>query len=62
MKMLVFNYPDSKVFVFARNEKERHFALELGAVWAGDIVDIPPGKMWMQSLTLHLPGNPSWKL
>ncbi len=35
-------YPNSPVFVFARNEKERTFALELGADWAGDTADAPP--------------------
>lgn len=35
-------YPDSQVFVFARSEKERAFALELGADWAGDTADTPP--------------------
>jgi propanol-preferring alcohol dehydrogenase len=35
-------YPDCKVFVFARSEKEREFALELGADWAGDTADVPP--------------------
>ncbi|MGI9248899.1 MAG: zinc-binding dehydrogenase, partial [Woeseiaceae bacterium] len=35
-------YPNSKVFVFARSETERHFALELGADWVGDTCDCPP--------------------
>ena len=35
-------YPDGRVFVFARSEKEREFALELGADWAGDTSDRPP--------------------
>jgi len=35
-------YPDCKVFVFARSKKEREFALELGADWAGDTADAPP--------------------
>ena len=35
-------YPDCKVFVFARSDKEREFALELGADWAGDTADAPP--------------------
>jgi propanol-preferring alcohol dehydrogenase len=35
-------YPNSKVFVFARSETERHFALELGADWSGDTSDRPP--------------------
>ena len=33
--------PDSPVFVFARSAKERAFALELGATWAGDTRDRP---------------------
>ena len=35
-------YPSTKVFVFARSDKERAFARELGADWAGDTVDSPP--------------------
>lgn len=35
-------YPASKVFVFARSEQERAFAVELGADWAGDTGDVPP--------------------
>lgn len=35
-------YPTSKVFVFARSEHERAFAIELGADWAGDTADAPP--------------------
>ncbi|MDJ0711424.1 MAG: zinc-dependent alcohol dehydrogenase family protein [Woeseiaceae bacterium] len=35
-------YPSSKVYVFARSEKERSFALELGADWAGDTTASPP--------------------
>ena len=33
--------PDSPVYVFARSETERAFALELGAAWAGDTTDRP---------------------
>ena len=36
LKLVRHRYPDSAVYVFARNPKEREFALELGAVWAGD--------------------------
>lgn len=36
LKMAKYKYPNSKVFVFARSQKERHFAKELGAVWAGN--------------------------
>ena len=35
-------YPDSSVFVFARSERERRFALELGAHWSGDTEESPP--------------------
>lgn len=38
-------YPDSGIYVFARNKEERDFALELGASWAGDIEDLPPTPM-----------------
>lgn len=45
LKMARHMYPDSRVFVFARSEKERIFARELGAVWAGDTADISPEKL-----------------
>jgi propanol-preferring alcohol dehydrogenase len=35
-------YPHSPVFVFARSPRERDFALELGAAWAGDTAEAPP--------------------
>jgi propanol-preferring alcohol dehydrogenase len=35
-------YPDSPIFVFARSERERRFALELGAHWSGDTEELPP--------------------
>jgi alcohol dehydrogenase, propanol-preferring len=38
-------YPDSKIFVFARTDRERNFARELGAVWAGDIGEGPPARL-----------------
>jgi propanol-preferring alcohol dehydrogenase len=45
LKMVRHRYPSSKVFVFARNEGERAFAKDLGAVWAGDTGDEPPERM-----------------
>ena len=38
-------YPQSKVFVYARTERERNFARELGAFWAGDFGEEMPEKM-----------------
>ncbi len=42
LKLIKFKYPESEVYVFARNEKEQKFALKLGAKWAGDTADKPP--------------------
>jgi propanol-preferring alcohol dehydrogenase len=45
LKMVEHKYPKANVFVFARSEKERHFAKELGAVWAGDTDEESPEKL-----------------
>lgn len=45
LKMVKYMYPRTKIFVFARKKEEREFARELGAEWAGNILDIPPLKM-----------------
>jgi propanol-preferring alcohol dehydrogenase len=45
IQMIGHKYPSSKVFVFARNEKERAFAKRLGAHWAGDTVEKSPEKI-----------------
>lgn len=42
LKLIRYRYPESEVYVFARSEKERAFALELGAMWVGDTVTKPP--------------------
>ncbi len=42
LQLANYLYPNSPVIVFARSEKERNFALELGADWAGDTQDAPP--------------------
>jgi alcohol dehydrogenase, propanol-preferring len=42
LKMARHLYPDSRIFVFARNPAERSFALELGAFWSGDIGETAP--------------------
>jgi propanol-preferring alcohol dehydrogenase len=38
-------YPHTAVFVFARNERERAFALEQGAAWAGATDAEPPDRL-----------------
>ena len=45
LKMVKHQYPNSDVFVFARNAAERTFALTLGAVWAGDTKSQAPYKL-----------------
>ena len=49
-------YPNSRIAVFARAEKEREFALELGAAWAGDTSDRAPG-----NLRAIVDATPVWK-
>lgn len=45
LKMAKFQYPDSKIYVFARSLKEQQFALKLGAEWAGDTTQRAPQKL-----------------
>jgi len=56
LKMVRHRHPRVQVFVFARSEKERAFAKDLGAVWAGDTFDPPP-----QKLDAIIDTTPAWK-
>ena len=56
LKMVRHLYPRAKVFVFARSAKERAFSLELGAVWAGEVVEKSPEKLYCIIDT-----TPAWK-
>jgi len=56
LKMARHKYPKSNVFVFARSEKERDFAKELGAVWAGGTEEESPEK-----LDCMIDTTPAWK-
>ena len=38
-------YPRSRIFVFARDEKTREFALQLGADWSGDTTERAPDRL-----------------
>jgi propanol-preferring alcohol dehydrogenase len=42
LQMARYLFPDSRIYVFARSEHERRFALELGANWSGDTDEAPP--------------------
>jgi propanol-preferring alcohol dehydrogenase len=56
LKMVRHRYPNAKVFVFARSEKERDFSKGLGAVWAGDTAEEAPEK-----LDCIIDTTPAWK-
>lgn len=45
LMMVLHRFPNVKVFVFARSGAERAFALQLGAVWAGDSGQLAPDKL-----------------
>jgi propanol-preferring alcohol dehydrogenase len=48
-------FPQSPVYVFARQPEERRFALELGATWVGASLERPP-----QPLTAIIDTTPAW--
>ncbi|HSG15026.1 MAG TPA: zinc-dependent alcohol dehydrogenase family protein [Anaerolineae bacterium] len=56
LKMVRHRLPNSQVYVFARNPKERDFALALGAAWAGDTADYAP-----EPLAAIIDTTPVWK-
>jgi len=56
LKLVRHRDPDAEVFVFARNDTERAFALELGAIWAGDTHDTPPAP-----LDAIIDTTPAWR-
>jgi alcohol dehydrogenase, propanol-preferring len=49
-------YPASAIFVFARSEHERRFALDLGACWVGDTGEKSP-----QKLSAIIDTTPAWR-
>jgi propanol-preferring alcohol dehydrogenase len=56
LKMVRHRFAHTKVFVFARSGRERAFALELGASWAGTTEEAPPEK-----LHAVIDTTPAWK-
>jgi propanol-preferring alcohol dehydrogenase len=54
--MVRHRFPGTQVYVFARSERERAFAIELGAVWAGATEEPPPEK-----LHAIIDTTPAWK-
>jgi alcohol dehydrogenase, propanol-preferring len=56
LQIIKYKYPGTKIYVFARSENERAFALELGASWAGDTTDNVP-----ELLDSIIDTTPVWK-
>lgn len=56
IQLLRHSYPLSEVYVFARGEKERLFAMELGASWSGGIEERSPRR-----LSAIIDTTPAWK-
>jgi propanol-preferring alcohol dehydrogenase len=56
LKMARHRFPHGTVFVFARSPKEREFARELGASWAGDTAERSP-----EPCHAVIDTTPAWK-
>ena len=56
LKLARHLYPDSEIFIFARNPLEREFGMDLGAAWAGDTTDTPP-----TALQAVIDTTPAWR-
>jgi alcohol dehydrogenase, propanol-preferring len=56
LQLARYRFPASPVYVFARNAREREFARELGAAWAGDTGDPVPERM-----AAIIDTTPAWK-
>jgi propanol-preferring alcohol dehydrogenase len=56
LQMAQYLYPESRIYVFARDPGARRFALELGAEWAGDTADRAP-----ESMHAVIDTTPAWK-
>lgn len=56
LQLVRSQYPDTDIFVFARDETERAFARQLGAFWTGDFEQVPP-----RLLDAIIDTTPAWK-
>jgi propanol-preferring alcohol dehydrogenase len=56
LKLTKHLFPQTDIYVFARSENERAFAMDLGAVWAGDTDETPP-----IALNSIIDTTPVWK-
>ncbi len=56
LKMAKHQFPNARMFVFARSARERKFAIEIGADWAGDTENAAP-----ERLDCIIDTTPAWK-
>jgi len=56
LQLAQYMYPNSEVYVFARDQATRDFALEQGAVWVGDTTQRSP-----KALDAIIDTTPAWK-
>jgi propanol-preferring alcohol dehydrogenase len=56
LQLAKHRFPDNPIFVFARNSKERDFAMELGATWSGDTEAEPP-----ELVNAIIDTTPAWR-
>ena len=56
LQLAQFQFPQSKLYAFARSDDQRDFARQLGASWAGDVDAQPP-----ESLHCMIDTTPAWK-
>jgi alcohol dehydrogenase, propanol-preferring len=45
LKLVQRQFPNTRIYVFARSQEEQAFALELNASWAGDTAESAPEKL-----------------
>jgi propanol-preferring alcohol dehydrogenase len=55
LKMARHQFPNSDIYVYARSKTEREFAMELGAVWAGESTEPSP-----KTLDAVIDTTPAW--
>jgi propanol-preferring alcohol dehydrogenase len=56
LQLVRHRFPDTQIYVFARDRESREFALSLGATWAGEITQRSP-----QRLHAIIDTTPAWR-
>ena len=56
LQIVRYEFPETKIYVFARDATAREFATHLGATWAGDTTDRSP-----EQLHAIIDTTPAWK-